>query len=123
MSSVIQYIHDTKSDLFLGNPIKFLTQSYISVNLTYVGQHVLPLVFQRVPVELSGKEKLCLAAVPWTVIRGSLIGMVDGHVCLKPRGCGKYCRAQVARERFAARERVLDQVCLKTVGRWQYART
>lgn len=49
--------------------------------------------------------------------------MVDGHVRLKPSGCGKYRRAQVARERFAARERVLDQVRLQAVGRRQHART
>lgn len=48
--------------------------------------------------------------------------MVDSHVRLEARGCSEYRWAQVARERLAAGERVLDQVRLQTAGRWQHAR-
>lgn len=75
---------------------------------THVGEHVLPLVFQRVPVEFGGEEILRLAAGPGTVVRRRLGRMVDGHVRLQTSGRGEYRRAQVARERFAAGERVLD---------------
>lgn len=88
---------------------------------TYVGEHVLSLMFERVPVQFGGEEELRLATGSRAVVRRRLGGMVDGHVRLESCGRGKYRRAQVARERLAAGERVLDQVCLQTVGRGQYA--
>lgn len=69
-------------------------------------------MFERVPVEFGGEEELRLAAGSGTVVRRCFGGMVDGHVRLEPRGGGEYRRAQVARERFAARERMFDQMRL-----------
>jgi len=89
---------------------------------THVGQHVLSLVLERVPVQLGGEEELGLAPGPGTVVRRRFGRMVDGHVRLESGGCGEYGRAQVARERLAAGERVLDQVCLEAVGRGQHTR-
>lgn len=89
---------------------------------THVGQHVLPLVFQRVPVEFGREEEPGRAPGPRTVVRRRFRGVVDGHVRLQARGRGEYGRAQVARVRLAAGERVLDQVRLQAVGRGQHAR-
>jgi len=79
-------------------------------------------VLQRVTIKFSGEEKLRLAAGPGTVVRWRFGGMVDGHVSLEACGRSEYRRAQIARERLAAGERVFDQVRLKTVGRGQHAR-
>lgn len=89
---------------------------------THVGQHVLSLVLERVPVQLGGEEELGLAPGSGTVVRRRFGRMVDGHVGLESGGCSEYGRAQVARERLAAGERVLDQVSLEAVGRGQHAR-
>lgn len=83
----------------------------------YVCEHVLSLVFQCVPVELGGEEELGRATRSGAVVRRRLAGMVDGHVRLQTGGRGEDRRAQVARERLAAGERVLDQVRLQSVGR------
>jgi len=89
---------------------------------THVGQHVLSLVLKRVPVQLGREEELGLAPGPGTIVRRRFGRMVDGHVRLESGGCGEYGRAQVARERLAAGERVLDQMGLEAVGRGQHAR-
>lgn len=89
---------------------------------THVGQHVLSLVLERVPVQLGGEEELGLASGPGAIVRWRFGRMVDGHVRLESGGCGEYGRAKVASERLAAGERVLDQVRLEAVGRGQNAR-
>lgn len=80
-------------------------------------------MLERVPVQLGGEEELGLTPGPGAVVRRRFGRVVDGHVRLETGGCGEYGRAQVARERLAAGERVLDQVRLETVGRGQHART
>lgn len=90
---------------------------------THVGQYVLPLVFQRVPVEFGREEEPGRAPGPRTIVRRRFRGVVDGHVRLQARRRGEYSRAQVARVRLAAGERVLDQVRLQAVSRGQHART
>lgn len=89
--------------------------------LSYVREYVLSLVFQRVPVKFGGEEKLGWATRPGAVVRRRLAGMVDGHVRLEAGGRGEYRRAEVAREGFAAGERVLDQVRLESVSGGKYA--
>lgn len=89
---------------------------------THVGQHVLSLMLERVPVQLGGEEELDLAPGPGAVVRRRLGRVIDGHVSLEAGGGGEYRRAQVARERLAAGECVLDQVRLEAVGRGQHAR-
>lgn len=79
-------------------------------------------MLERVPVQFGGEEELGLAPGPGAVVRRRFGRVVDGHVRLQSGGRGEYGRAQVARERLAAGERVLDQVSLETVGRGQHAR-